>query len=61
MFYHRSRVNPVAAVHHHPVTTTFAIFQYPNSGENLSVCDPSRIEEETMQVPFFTTALNTDF
>lgn len=37
------------AVHHHPVTTTFAIFHYPSSGESLTVCDPSRLEEDTMQ------------
>jgi len=34
-------------VHHHPVTTTFAMFEYQN-GETLTVIDPSRIEEEAM-------------
>jgi len=35
------------AVHHHPVTTTFALFQ-TSSGESLSVMDPARLEEECM-------------
>jgi hypothetical protein len=43
----------IPAVHHHPVTTTFAIFHYANSGESLTVCDPGRLEEETMQVFLF--------
>lgn len=34
-------------IHHHPVTTTFAMFEYQN-GETLTVIDPSRIEEEAM-------------
>jgi len=36
------------AVHHHPVTTTFAMFQMPGSAETLTVCEPGRLEEEVM-------------
>jgi len=36
------------AVHHHPVTTTFAMFQMPGSSETLTVCEPGRLEEEVM-------------
>lgn len=36
------------AVHHHPVATTFAMFQMPDSTETLTVCEPSRLEEEVM-------------
>jgi len=36
------------AVHHHPVTTTFAMFQMTGTQETLAVCDPSRLEEECM-------------
>jgi hypothetical protein len=41
------------------VTTTFAIFHYANSGESLTVCDPGRLEEETMQVFLFFSLLTT--
>jgi len=34
------------AVHHHPVTTTFSMFQMPSNSETLMVCDPSLLEEE---------------
>jgi len=34
-------------IQHHPVTTTFGLFEYPG-GETLYVIDPSRIEEEAM-------------
>jgi len=37
----------VLGIQHHPVTTTFAMFEYPG-GETLYVIDPSRIEEEAM-------------
>merc|ERR1711913_207505 len=40
------------AVHHHPVTTTFAMFPSPATGSSShhrTVCDPTRIEEECMQ------------
>eukprot|EP00090_Calanus_glacialis_P007008 TRINITY_DN15475_c0_g1_i4.p1 TRINITY_DN15475_c0_g1~~TRINITY_DN15475_c0_g1_i4.p1 ORF type:complete len:397 (-),score=171.57 TRINITY_DN15475_c0_g1_i4:50-1240(-) len=36
------------AVHHHPVTSTFAMFQMAGTAETLAVCDPSRLEEECM-------------
>jgi len=36
------------AVHHHPVTTTFAMFQMAGTQDTLAVCDPSRLEEECM-------------
>lgn len=36
------------AVHHHPVTTTFAMFQMPGSTETLTVCEPGRLEEDVM-------------
>jgi len=36
------------AVHHHPVTSTFAMFQMTGTAETLAVCDPSRLEEECM-------------
>eukprot|EP00092_Neocalanus_flemingeri_P000126 GFUD01000130.1.p1 GENE.GFUD01000130.1~~GFUD01000130.1.p1 ORF type:complete len:409 (+),score=144.72 GFUD01000130.1:43-1269(+) len=36
------------AVHHHPVTSTFAMFQMAGTSETLAVCDPSRLEEECM-------------
>jgi len=36
------------AVHHHPVTTTFAMFQMSGTQDTLAVCDPSRLEEECM-------------
>merc|ERR1712226_1457035 len=38
----------MGAVHHHPVATTFAMFQMPDSTETLTVCEPSRLEEEDM-------------
>merc|ERR1712059_33362 len=34
------------AVHHHPVTTTFAMFQMPGSSETMTVVDPTRLEED---------------
>jgi len=34
-------------IHHHPVTTTFAMFEYQN-GDTLTVTDPTRVEEEAM-------------
>ena len=34
------------AVHHHPVTTTFSMFQMASNSETLMVCDPSLLEEE---------------
>jgi len=34
-------------IQHHPVTTTFGLFEYPG-GETLYVIDPSKIEEEAM-------------
>ena len=34
------------AVHHHPVTTTFSLFQMTSNSETLMVCDPSLLEEE---------------
>merc|ERR1711913_48704 len=40
------------AVHHHPVTTTFAMFPSPATGSSShhrTVCDPTRLEEECMQ------------
>jgi len=36
------------AVHHHPVTTTFAMFQMVGSTETLTVCEPGRLEEDVM-------------
>ena len=36
-------------IQHHPVTTTFGLFEYPG-GETLYVIDPSKIEEEAMLV-----------
>jgi len=36
------------AVHHHPVTSSFAMFQMAGTAETLAVCDPSRLEEECM-------------
>jgi len=32
-------------IHHHPVTTTFGMFEY-QSGDTLAVIDPGRLEEE---------------
>jgi len=34
-------------IHHHPVTTTFGMFEYQN-GTTLTVSDPTRVEEEAM-------------
>eukprot|EP00088_Acartia_fossae_P006253 TRINITY_DN1288_c0_g1_i1.p1 TRINITY_DN1288_c0_g1~~TRINITY_DN1288_c0_g1_i1.p1 ORF type:complete len:408 (+),score=92.95 TRINITY_DN1288_c0_g1_i1:43-1266(+) len=34
-------------IQHHPVTTTYGLFEYPG-GETLFVIDPSRIEEEAI-------------
>jgi len=34
------------AVHHHPVTTTFSMFQMAGQSDTLIVCDPSLLEEE---------------
>jgi len=34
------------AVHHHPVTSTFAMYQMPGVSETMIVCDPSLLEEE---------------
>ena len=34
------------AVHHHPVTSTFAMFQMPGQSDTMIVCDPSLLEEE---------------
>ena len=39
----------IKGIHHHPVTTTFAMFEY-QSGDTLTVLDPNRIEEEAMLV-----------
>jgi len=36
------------AIHHHPVTTTFAMFQLPGGSDTVTVVDPSRLEEEVM-------------
>jgi len=36
------------AVHHNPVTSTFALFQLPGNTETLAVCDPSLLEEQCM-------------
>merc|ERR1712126_521158 len=34
------------AVHHHPVTSTFAMFQMSGMSETMIVCDPGLLEEE---------------
>jgi len=39
------------AIHHHPVTSSFAMFSLSNSsgGDTMTVLDPTRLEEDCMQ------------